>query len=186
MSCKPRFRPPNANAYTERFVRSIKDECLNRVMPFGERHPSPDNRGVRRALSAGAESPRTRQRSHRWWTRDQRSHADSPSPAIRRVCSIITIAWRNETRGSIRRLGSRMRHYGLTPVFDSGVALFTGSSTFFVRDAYFTCSVSMYLTSALIRSLTDAALPLAANTSPHTGMSGPPWPRTSGLRPSIS
>ena len=66
-----------------------------------------------------------------------------------------------------------MRHYGLTPPFDSGVALFTGSSTFFVTDAYFTCSVSMYLTSALIRSLTDAALPLAANTSPHTGMSGP-------------
>ena len=32
------FRAPNANAYAERFVRSIKDECLNRVIPFGERH----------------------------------------------------------------------------------------------------------------------------------------------------
>jgi putative transposase len=30
------FQAPNANAYTERFVRSIRDECLNR--PFGERH----------------------------------------------------------------------------------------------------------------------------------------------------
>ena len=29
---------PNANAYAERFVRSIKDECLSRVIPFGERH----------------------------------------------------------------------------------------------------------------------------------------------------
>ena len=29
---------PNANAYAERFVRSIKHECLNRVIPFGERH----------------------------------------------------------------------------------------------------------------------------------------------------
>ena len=27
-----------ANAYAERFVRSIKDECLNRVIPLGERH----------------------------------------------------------------------------------------------------------------------------------------------------
>lgn len=50
---------------------------------------------------------------------------------------------------------------------------------------YFTCSVSMCLTRALTRSLTDAVLPLAAKTSPHTGMSGPPCPRTAGLRPSI-
>src|SRR5262249_25747848 len=32
------YRAPNANAYAERFVRSIKDECLNRLIPFGERH----------------------------------------------------------------------------------------------------------------------------------------------------
>ncbi len=31
-------RAPNANAYAERFVRSIKDECPNRLIPFGERH----------------------------------------------------------------------------------------------------------------------------------------------------
>jgi transposase InsO family protein len=29
---------PNANAYAERFVRSIKEECLDRIIPFGERH----------------------------------------------------------------------------------------------------------------------------------------------------
>jgi putative transposase len=29
---------PNCNAYAERFVRSIKEECLNRVIPLGERH----------------------------------------------------------------------------------------------------------------------------------------------------
>ena len=28
----------HANAHAERFVRSIKDECLNRVIPLGERH----------------------------------------------------------------------------------------------------------------------------------------------------
>ena len=32
------YQAPNANAYAERFVRSIKQECLNRVIPFGERH----------------------------------------------------------------------------------------------------------------------------------------------------
>ena len=29
---------PNCNAYAERFVRSIKAECLNRVLLLGERH----------------------------------------------------------------------------------------------------------------------------------------------------
>jgi transposase InsO family protein len=28
----------HANAYAERFVRSIKDECLDRVILLGERH----------------------------------------------------------------------------------------------------------------------------------------------------
>ena len=30
-------RSPNLNAYAERFVRSIKHECLSRMMFFGER-----------------------------------------------------------------------------------------------------------------------------------------------------
>ena len=32
------YQAPNANAYAERFVRSIKDECLNRIIPLGEHH----------------------------------------------------------------------------------------------------------------------------------------------------
>jgi putative transposase len=32
------YQAPNANAYAERFVRSIKEECLTRVIPLGERH----------------------------------------------------------------------------------------------------------------------------------------------------
>jgi putative transposase len=32
------FRAPNCNAYAGRFVRSIKEECLARVIQMGERH----------------------------------------------------------------------------------------------------------------------------------------------------
>lgn len=31
-------RSPNLNAHTERFVRSIKSECLSKIIPLGERH----------------------------------------------------------------------------------------------------------------------------------------------------
>jgi putative transposase len=37
-------RAANENAYAERFVRSIKEECLDRMIPLGERH-------VRRAIA---------------------------------------------------------------------------------------------------------------------------------------
>ncbi len=32
------FQAPNANAHAERFVRSINEECLDRLIPLGERH----------------------------------------------------------------------------------------------------------------------------------------------------
>jgi transposase InsO family protein len=31
---------PNCNAHAERFVRSIKEECLNQIVPLGEGHPA--------------------------------------------------------------------------------------------------------------------------------------------------
>jgi putative transposase len=41
-------RSPNLNAYAERFVRSIKSECLAQIIPLGERH-------LRRAVREYAE-----------------------------------------------------------------------------------------------------------------------------------
>ena len=41
-------RSPNMNAYAERFVRSIKSECLSRIIPIGEGH-------LRKAVSAYTE-----------------------------------------------------------------------------------------------------------------------------------
>jgi transposase InsO family protein len=32
------YQAPNANAHAERFVRSIKEECLDRIIPIGEHH----------------------------------------------------------------------------------------------------------------------------------------------------
>jgi len=32
------YQAPNANAYAERFVRSIKEACLDRMIPIGARH----------------------------------------------------------------------------------------------------------------------------------------------------
>ena len=37
-ACFPYARSPNLNAYAERFVRSIKSECLSQIIPLGERH----------------------------------------------------------------------------------------------------------------------------------------------------
>jgi transposase InsO family protein len=37
-------RSPNLNAFAERFVLSIRSECLDRIVPLGQRH-------LRRAVS---------------------------------------------------------------------------------------------------------------------------------------
>ena len=108
------FQAPNANAYAERFVRSIKDECLSRVIPFGERH-------LRRTIAEYVEHYH-RERNHQGLENELierclgRSKVTVAFVAVRGSagCSIITVARRNEVQGATRRLGSRMRHYGLS------------------------------------------------------------------------
>ena len=61
------IRAPNANAYAERFVRSIKEECLNRLIPIREAyfrravvefvehyHRERNHQGLGNALIAGS------------------------------------------------------------------------------------------------------------------------------------
>jgi putative transposase len=62
-------RAPNCNAYAERFVRSIKDECLDRIIPMGERH-------FRRAVAEYVEHYH-RERNHQGL--DNRLIADTPT-----------------------------------------------------------------------------------------------------------
>ena len=52
-------RSPNLNAYAERFVRSIKEECLGRLVLLGE-GPTTRRPGVRRALPLREKPPGTR------------------------------------------------------------------------------------------------------------------------------
>jgi len=88
------YQAPNANAYAERFVRSIKEECLNRVIPFGERH-------LRRTR---AEYVEHYHREHNRQGIENELISGS---------SITTLARRDDSQGWIRRLGPRMRHCGL-------------------------------------------------------------------------
>jgi transposase InsO family protein len=82
------YQAPNANAYAERFVRSIKDECLSRLSAFGERHLRRNCR-IRRTLRPRAESSGVGQRAHRCPHARADGEADSPSTAARWAAQLL-------------------------------------------------------------------------------------------------
>lgn len=83
------FQAPNANAYAERFVRSIKEECLNRMIWFGERQ-------VRKALFEFQEHYHT-ERNHQGLGNELIERPLAGQSGERVVCS--------------ERLGGLLRHY---------------------------------------------------------------------------
>ena len=83
------YQAPNANAYAERFVRSIKEECLSRVIPFGDRH-------LRRTIAEYVEHYH-RERNHQGLaneliegaSRSRACRSHSPAPAARRAAQLL-------------------------------------------------------------------------------------------------
>ena len=82
-------RAPNCNAYAERFVRSVKEECLNRVVPLGERHLRTTLHEFADALPSRAEPPRTRERADRSSRRATTDRRRSPPAASRRHSQLL-------------------------------------------------------------------------------------------------
>ena len=80
-------RSPNLNAYAERWVRSVKEECLSKVVLFGER-------SLRRALSEYVEHYHA-ERNHQGkdnvllFPRDTRLSADGPVQCRERLGGLL-------------------------------------------------------------------------------------------------
>ena len=83
-------RSPNLNAYAERFVLSIKSECLDRIVPIRERHLRLAVTAIRCALPRRATSSGVGQSADRPrpWRDDQRGRREA-SRAARRDAELL-------------------------------------------------------------------------------------------------
>ena len=83
-------RSPNLNAYAERFVRSIKSECLAQIIPLGERH-------LRNAVSEY-----TKHYHH------ERNHQGLENQVIKKASNLRSMEGAVECR---ERLGGVLKYY---------------------------------------------------------------------------
>jgi transposase InsO family protein len=83
-------RSPNLNAYAERFVRSIKSECLAQIIPLGERH-------LRRAV-----------KEYTAHYHVERNHQGLDNRLIDDRCSVVDM---NSTVERRERLGGVLNYY---------------------------------------------------------------------------
>jgi len=84
-------RSPNLHAYAERWVRSVKEECLSRVILFGER-------ALQHALTAY----------------ERHDHAERPHQGKGNVILMPTVTHMQRSHGPLRcreRLGGLLKHY---------------------------------------------------------------------------
>ena len=106
-------RAPNCNASAERFVRSVKEECLNRIVPLGERH-------LRRTLHEFATHYR-RERNHQGLGNEliESPTAQRPTGGIRRRRELVGFS--ATTTGQPRRAmsNSSVGQNGLSRGLDS-------------------------------------------------------------------
>jgi transposase InsO family protein len=92
-------RAPNCNAYAERFVRSVKEECLNRIVPLGERHLRRTLHEFAAHYHRRAESPGSCEPIDRTSARAAANWSRSSPPASRWDSQLLLPVSRVTTRG---------------------------------------------------------------------------------------
>src|SRR5579863_7305710 len=88
-------KSPNCNAVAERFIRTVREECLDHFVIMGERALTPSSERIRCSLPSGALPSGTRRSDHpadgRGGERQRRRQNRTPGPA-RRLAQLLSSA----------------------------------------------------------------------------------------------